>query len=214
LTLISGSPFAAGQYPYSLAIEPTGHFAYVANAGSGDVYAYSIDAQTGALTQIGSPITAGTRPISIVTDPRGQYVFTANTTSGDVSAFAINFDGTLKNVAGSPITVGASVTAVAVSNSGKVVVVPAVAGTFVYTVDSVGAFHLAPGSPFLAGTHPNAVSIDPTDRFAFVTNGGSANVTAYHLNNNNGHLSTAVGSPFPAGTFASGITTAPVPIHE
>ena len=49
LTPIAGSPFATGQYPYSLAIDPTGHFAYVANAGSGNVYSYSINSKTGRL---------------------------------------------------------------------------------------------------------------------------------------------------------------------
>jgi len=101
LTPIAGSPFSAGQWPYSLAVDPTGHFAYVANAGSGDVYAFSIDNQTGALTQIGSPLSAGTRPLSVVVDPWSQYVYTANTGSSNVSAFVINFDGTLSSVTGS-----------------------------------------------------------------------------------------------------------------
>ncbi len=93
LTPITGSPFAAGQYPYSLAVDPAGHFAYVASYGSGDVYSFSIDSQTGALTQIGSPVAAGTRPLSVVVDPWGQFVYAANTGSSNVSAFSINFDG-------------------------------------------------------------------------------------------------------------------------
>jgi len=83
LAPVVGSPFAAGQYPYSLAMNPTGTFAYVANAGSGDVYTYSVNMQSGVLTQFGSPVAAGTRPLSVAVDPLGLYVFAANTTSGE-----------------------------------------------------------------------------------------------------------------------------------
>jgi DNA-binding beta-propeller fold protein YncE len=54
---VPGSPFAAGNTPLSVAVDPTGKFAYVANTGgnvsSGDVSAYSIGAD-GALTPIGT----------------------------------------------------------------------------------------------------------------------------------------------------------------
>ncbi|MGH7985387.1 MAG: hypothetical protein ACREQX_03765, partial [Candidatus Binataceae bacterium] len=46
----------------------TQEFAYVANEGSGNVSAYTIDATTGALTPIsGSPFAAGADPISVIT---------------------------------------------------------------------------------------------------------------------------------------------------
>jgi DNA-binding beta-propeller fold protein YncE len=40
-------------YPYSVTVEPSGRFAYVANYQS-EVSAYTISASTGALTSIGS----------------------------------------------------------------------------------------------------------------------------------------------------------------
>src|SRR5207244_10342622 len=43
LTAVPGSPFAAGMYPFSVAVDPTGRFAYVANEGSQSVSAYTID---------------------------------------------------------------------------------------------------------------------------------------------------------------------------
>jgi YVTN family beta-propeller protein len=45
---------AAGLSPTSIAIDPSGKFAYVTNSNSNDVSMYSIDAATGALTQIGT----------------------------------------------------------------------------------------------------------------------------------------------------------------
>ena len=43
-----------GTSPSSIAIDPAGKFAYVANSGSNDVSMYRIDATTGALTLIGT----------------------------------------------------------------------------------------------------------------------------------------------------------------
>ena len=48
LTPVAGSPFAVGQNPYSIAIDPLGRYAYVANA-EGTVAGFSIEATTGAL---------------------------------------------------------------------------------------------------------------------------------------------------------------------
>jgi DNA-binding beta-propeller fold protein YncE len=68
LTAIAGSPFAAGETPISVAVDPTGKFAYVANIDSNDVSGFAIDPTTGALTAIsGSPFFAGSGsgPVSI-----------------------------------------------------------------------------------------------------------------------------------------------------
>ncbi|MGA8540287.1 MAG: beta-propeller fold lactonase family protein, partial [Terriglobales bacterium] len=211
---VPGSPFATGEWPYSLAVDPTGHFAYVANAGSGDVYSYSINSQTGELTQIGKPVAAGTRPLSVVIDPWGQYVYTANTGSSNVSAFAINFDGSLAAVAGSPFAAAEFTAGIAASSNGKFVVVAAGPGAFVYSIDESGALHLVSSSPFAAGLGPNGVSIDPTYSLVYIVNAGSANVSAFHFNDGNGKLTPVLGSPFPAEEFAAGIATAPAPTHE
>jgi 6-phosphogluconolactonase len=49
LTAIAGSPFAAGTIPHSVAVDPSGKFAYVANAVDNNVSGYTIDPSTGAL---------------------------------------------------------------------------------------------------------------------------------------------------------------------
>jgi YVTN family beta-propeller protein len=49
----SGS-IATGLSPTSIAIHPSGKFAYVTNSGSNSVSMYSIDSATGALTLIGT----------------------------------------------------------------------------------------------------------------------------------------------------------------
>ena len=55
----------AGTYPVSVTIDLSDKYAYVANFGSNNVLAYTIDASTGVLTSVGSPVASGTGPGSI-----------------------------------------------------------------------------------------------------------------------------------------------------
>jgi 6-phosphogluconolactonase (cycloisomerase 2 family) len=64
LTLLSTA--GAGTLPVSVAVDPSGSFVYAANNTSGTVSVYSVDAATGALTQVsGSPFAAGAGARSI-----------------------------------------------------------------------------------------------------------------------------------------------------
>jgi DNA-binding beta-propeller fold protein YncE len=68
LAPVPGSPFPAGSGPVSVTVEPTGHFAYVANKFSNDVWAYAIgiDGIPGSLTLMGA-FPAGSVPVSVTT---------------------------------------------------------------------------------------------------------------------------------------------------
>jgi len=56
--------------PVSVAVDPSGKFAYVANESSGTVSGYTIDPSTGALTSIAnSPFVAGFVPQSVAMTP-------------------------------------------------------------------------------------------------------------------------------------------------
>jgi 6-phosphogluconolactonase (cycloisomerase 2 family) len=93
LTLVAGSPFAAGDQPAAVAVDPSGRFVYVANQGSNDVSAYSINSN-GALTEIsGSPFIAGVQPISVTVDPSGRFVYTTNLSDQNISLFIISPGG-------------------------------------------------------------------------------------------------------------------------
>jgi 6-phosphogluconolactonase (cycloisomerase 2 family) len=63
-------------------------------------------------------------------------------------------------------------------------------------------------SPFATGTRPVPVAIDPLDRFAYVGNLDSKNLSAYRISENviapgvnTGVLTTVSGSPFATGTM-------------
>jgi 6-phosphogluconolactonase (cycloisomerase 2 family) len=96
LTQITGSPFLAGHRTVSVAVDPSGRFVYAANNGNGavasfNVSAYTIDPNTGALTEIiGSPFATGAASRSVAVDPSGNFVYVANTGTNDVSAYTID----------------------------------------------------------------------------------------------------------------------------
>lgn len=59
-------PYATGSQPESIAIDPSGKFAYVGNMYSNNISGFSIDATTGAMAPIpGSPFAAGMGPASV-----------------------------------------------------------------------------------------------------------------------------------------------------
>ena len=63
LAALPGFPVAAGANAYSVNIDPTNQFLYVANDGAANVSGFRLDASTGALTPMaGSPFPAGTHP--------------------------------------------------------------------------------------------------------------------------------------------------------
>jgi hypothetical protein len=71
LTVVPGLPFTVAHSPdrfnASLAIDPSGRFAYLPSSNSKSLYALRIDPLTGALTPVpGSPFTAGNSSRGIV----------------------------------------------------------------------------------------------------------------------------------------------------
>jgi 6-phosphogluconolactonase len=125
LTALVASPFAAGSNPTAVIVDPSGTFVYVANfngggtPGGNNISAYTINANTGALTPVtGSPFATGMNPSSVRTDPSGKflYVTNENPTVNNVSAFTIDAStGALGPVTGSPFSAGHNPMSIAVS---------------------------------------------------------------------------------------------------
>jgi 6-phosphogluconolactonase len=227
LTQVPGSPFAAGANTFSVAVDPSSKFAYVANVctnlspgcvGSGTVSAYTIDSTTGALTLVlGSPFAAGNQTSSVAVDPSGKYSYAAND-FGTISAYTIDSTtGALTPIPGSPFAAsGITPVSVGVDPSGKFAYVANYCGVGLcsqgtvsaYTINATtGALTAAPGSPLAAGTAPNTVAVDPSGKFVYVTNecavnfcaSGIGSVSAYVINSASGALTPVIGSPFAAG---------------
>jgi 6-phosphogluconolactonase (cycloisomerase 2 family) len=100
----------AGVTPYFLDIDPAAPFAYVADKGGAEVYGYSIDPTTGALTALPTgPFStgAGSLPQFITIDPSGKFGYTANEGTGNISQFSIDLSkGTLTPISPGVVPAG------------------------------------------------------------------------------------------------------------
>jgi 6-phosphogluconolactonase (cycloisomerase 2 family) len=68
LTALPGFPVGVGANAYSISVDPTNQFLYVANDGAASISGFKLDASTGALTPMaGSPFPAGSQPHFIAT---------------------------------------------------------------------------------------------------------------------------------------------------
>lgn len=171
LTAVAGSPFATGNGPRSLSVDPSGQFAYVTNSEADSVTAYAISRSTGALTAVaGSPFAAGSFPDSVTVDPSGKFAYVANYGDNTISAYTINRStGALTTVTSSPFAAGITPSWVTVDPSGHFAYVADVcdsspnclAGTVsAYTINrSTGALSAVAGSPFAAGRGPYSLAI-------------------------------------------------------
>ena len=117
LSLVPGSPFAAGDGPSGVAVDPGGRFVYVSNNldPRGGISAYRIESSTGALTAVpGSPFMTGNAsagPGPLAVHPNGKFLYVALSGNANanhlISVFAIDAtSGALGVVAGSPFATG------------------------------------------------------------------------------------------------------------
>jgi 6-phosphogluconolactonase (cycloisomerase 2 family) len=216
LTAVAGSPFAAGSSPFSVTVDPSGKFAYVANYWSNDVSAFTINAATGALTPVagspfaaGSPVAAGIpRPASVTVDPSGKFAFVANFNDrpSSVSAFTIDAaTGALTQVLNSPFPAG----------NGPIFVTVHPSGQFAYVANAnsndISTYTVATGNGALVacmcsspavGTNPVSVTVDPSGKFLYVVNRGSNDVSAFEIDAL-GNLYVVPGSPFAVGAVTT-----------
>ena len=207
LVPVPGSPFAADQIPYAVAVDPTGGFAYVANYNSNTISVFKIDQCSGSLwASTQSVPTGGSNPLALTLDPQGRYLYVDNTGSDNVSAFAVGSNGTLAAVPGSPFATGDSTGGVAVDSSGSFVYVAQGFEVLGYSIGIGGVLTPLAGSPFAAPGFLVSLTLDRTGRFVYGA-ATSAGVAAFAINSTTGNLTAVNGSPFAAGGNTFFVTT-------
>ena len=226
---------AGGVGPTSLAVHPTGKFAYVANKGcpdafDGSVSMYTINPTDGTLVSAGPPVTTGDVDAdSVAVDPSGKFAYVANSgggnTAGSVSMYAINgttgvlaLTGTIAAPCEAPPNPGSCAPlSLAVHPSGQFVYV-ANDGGFTPTSVSMFAVDETTGVLGLIGTvavdgRAAAVTVDPSGKFAYVTDGGQdsdgskgTNVSMYSIEATTGVLTSI-------GKITAGLSPSSIAIH-
>jgi YVTN family beta-propeller protein len=218
--------------PQSIALDPTGKFAYVMNGGcEGGVGAYvsmyTINPTTGALASIGPPVTTygyGISAESVTVDPSGKFVYVTN--SGDVWDYSDEADGnvamyTIDATTGALTSTGTIngncpglcfPSSVVADPSGKFAYVaignnPGSAGSvFMYTINATTGALTSIGT-IATGTDPVSVAVDPAGKFAYVANSGSNDVSMYTIDGTTGAL-TSIGT-IAAGTDPVSVSVDP-----
>jgi YVTN family beta-propeller protein len=198
-TGINGTP----GFFNSVAVDPSGKFAYAADGGacpqcegsfggSSSVSMYTINSTTGALTSIGM-IAAGTGPDSVAVDPAGKFAYVTNFGSNDVSMYTINATtGALASIG--TIAAGTAPVSVAVDSAGRFAYVTNSGSNDVsmYTIDATTGALTSTGT-IAAGQSPTSIAVHPSGNFAYVTNSASNDVSMYSIDAGTGAL-TLIGT--------------------
>jgi YVTN family beta-propeller protein len=200
--------------PWSVVVDPSGKFAYVANEGGfapTGVSMFTINATTGALTSIGTIAAAG-RANSVAVHPSGKFAYATDGSNGfpgetdNVSMYTINATTGILTSIGT-IAAGSFPNSMAIDPFGKFAFVTNSGSNDVsmYTINATTGILTYIG-PIAAGTGPVSVAVDPTGKFAFVTNSGSNDVSMYTINGTTGALASI-------GTIAAGLSPTSITIH-
>jgi 6-phosphogluconolactonase (cycloisomerase 2 family) len=201
LSFTSASPFAIGDQPRWVTLDPSGRFLYATNSFSDDISGFGINRASGNLVALSaSPYSTGpaTNPWSVAIDPSGQFLVVSKEGANQVECFSIDsVSGNLTAVSSAPT--GSNPQGLTIDPSGRFVYVSAVEGIYGYTLSPSGSLAAIPGSPFIAGGDPVAVAVDPIGRFLYSANQGSNDVSAFAINQSTGALVPVFGSPFLAG---------------
>jgi WD40 repeat protein len=199
-TQVSGSPFASGSEPMSVAFSPGGGLLATANSGN-TVSVYAVGS-SGTLSQVaGSPYALGGEPVSVAFSPSGGLLAVADSFGGTVSVFLVGAGGALTQVPGSPFASGSEPESVAFSPSGKLLAVANDRGftVSIFTVSGGGSLTPVPGSPFANdGGGPDSLAFSPSGGLLATGNSSSATVSMFSVAAG-GALSKVAGSPFATG---------------
>jgi 6-phosphogluconolactonase len=204
--------------PQAIAVDAAGKFAYAVNDGcsggaGGYVSMYTVNPATGALASIGPPVwTHDEDAGSIALDPSGKFVYVTNPGDpwspdyGSVAMYTVNATTGALTYTGSisgncpGLCFPASV---AVDPSGKVAyVVSSGSGGFpsnvqIYTIDATTGALKSIGAITAGTDYAVTVAVDPSSKFAYVTNAGSNDVSMYTIDATTGTLAST-------GTIAAG----------
>lgn len=202
-------PLPYSGQPRAIAIDPSGRFAFVANA-VGSVDAFGIDPSTGALDFRGTTPSGGQSPEAIAVDPTGQFILVSNVGSNDVTA--IRFDqgfltaGQFQVLSRIRTVVNGAATRIRFSPDGRRVylALPGFADQVLpLDIDAVdGSLTIVSPGPS-DGDDPVSVDIHPSGQFGFAAihgadpEGEDGEIRLFELDPEDGALRNPV--PFPVG---------------
>ena len=175
--LNAGSPVAVGAGPQTMLMNESGSLAFVASAGANELRSFSVDALSGALTQVGTALATDDDPVALAISSDSAFLFVAGTTNpGYLHTYAVAEDGSLSS-AGAPYnTQNGSPSALAITPNDEVLLASFDAYNLIasFTIDpSSGALEIINTVP--SGTDIVALSALPSGSaaLALISGGGT-----------------------------------------
>ena len=197
LSAQSGSPYATGVTPVSLAIESGGNYLYALDTTSSAISVYRISSSTGSLSAVQTVYFSSVATVSgplyaVRAAPHKKYLYVALGDDG-IWVYKIGASGTLTYVTSVKAPTGGQSMDIAIEPNGNFAYAPdGVSGILAYSVDQSGGLAVLSGSPFAAGTYPVAAAVDPFAKHLYVVNQGANSLSAF-TRNSDGTLSVLTG---------------------
>jgi 6-phosphogluconolactonase len=187
---------SGGTSPSYMAFSPDLKFAYAINEADGansKVVAFSVEPQTGKLTQLNSSVTGGSGSPHLAVHPSGKWIAVAHYTSGQVSVLPIDASG--KVGAAGPLNKGPNDSCenahqAAFDRSGDHLLVPCLGSNFVMQFkfkDGALSFNDPATVPVMGG--PRHLAFDPEQKHAFVLSELESLITSFKYDATTGQLS-------------------------
>ena len=157
------TPTVATFQPYSIAVNPAGTFAYVANDG-GIVSMYAINATSGVLTALATPTvdTGDELFTSIAVNPAGTFAYLTHVNGRSVSMFSINATtGQLTALSTPTVSTGLFPISIAVNPAGTFAYVANLGNATVsmYSINATTGILTALATPTVAtGNNPFSIA--------------------------------------------------------
>jgi 6-phosphogluconolactonase (cycloisomerase 2 family) len=199
--------------------DPSGRYVFALNALDFTISTYYVDPIGGGLTDastLATPVVpvingpgAGFLPYQGIVDPTGQFLYVADLSDSNITAFSINTANGSLTAIGSPITTGGTSPTMVLTDR---------SGTYLYAIynngglaGSIYGFSINPGTgaltpltptpplpafPVSTGLSPFIGTIDPSNRFLYVSDNGDDTVAGFTIDSASGALIAMAGSPF------------------
>ncbi|HEY0795524.1 MAG TPA: beta-propeller fold lactonase family protein [Acidisarcina sp.] len=233
LSQVPDSPFlSGGRNPVAEVTGADSKNLYVANELDNTIVQFQIG-NDGKLYSTHTVNTPGSEPVALAVSPDGKYLFVLdnfrpnnpvytdlNPGPGGLVVIPLDSTGNF----GTPVANGntsfwplpfqpAAINVLANGSSLYVVSrtgsVPGTNGVVTgFSIGSGGTLTPVAGSPFTAGTSPNAIASDPTSRFVYVTDGASNQIISYGVTSS-GALVPSTNGPTTTGGFPDAVTVDP-----
>jgi 6-phosphogluconolactonase len=200
---------------YSVTCEPSGRWLYattvVSPFNSSQVFQFSINQSTGALTSTGSAVNTGTNARNLTTHPSGKFLYTINTGADTIGGYTINQStGALTIIANTSVDFNSQPNNLAIDPTGR----------FLYTtntnLDDISQFSINQStgaltsitSDIAAGDNPIGIVVDPSGRFVYACNSNDGTISQYSINQSTGAL-TSITTAIASGSGVRQITADP-----